>query len=225
MTEREKRREAWKDMREASFFALKEEHDKELQENKNNNFIHAQLKREGYFAQENVKDYQAEMATHLYGDNRLKRKGRGTFFEDADELREWMRDYFALCAKTSVVPTLSGLATWLQCGTEAIRTHGTNPNSPFYDLCRNALNFCHASLEMGATEGKLNSVAYIFQAKNYYDMKDQQEVRVVAHTETEQINSEETLKALMEQQKREEEVNKLLETKEAKFEEVISANL
>lgn len=163
---------------------------------------HKQIMNSGYFAQPNVKEYQQEMVTHLFGKNAPKKKGRGTFFESADELNTWIEKYFYLCMRTEVVPTISGLCTYLKCSKQTLYDHANNPNSVLYESCRQAIEFCHVCLETGASESKVNSVAYIFQAKNYFNMKDTQEIQVQASANQE-LNSPETLKALKEQKEKE----------------------
>jgi len=220
----------------ASVDTIRHEIDKETREqefydrlNQKNEYragsVQRKLEKTGFFGQENVQEYHNQIVTHLFKDKKKTSMGRGTFFDTPDELSEWMCEYFELCSKTAITPTMSGLACWLKCSPETIRSHAHNPNSPFYELCNNALQYCHCTLETGATEGKLNSVAYIFQAKNYFNMRDQQEISVNTNQPVEQINNEDTLKALREQQEREQRVNALLEVKEASFEDIIEANL
>lgn len=157
----------------------------------------------GYFSQQNVKQYQNEMATHLFGATAPKKRGRGAFFNTPDELNEWLVGYFDLCARTEVVPTVAALCCWLKCDNQTLLNHAHNLNSEFHESCAAALSFCHASLENGATENKLNSVAYIFQAKNYFGMKDVQQVQVGTSDNASELNSAETLNALKEQKEKE----------------------
>ena len=219
------RRQVLKETREKDFMdRLNERKEKEAHAKVVNNDPSVQLNRKGFFGQENVQQYNKEMITRLFDYRANKKMGRGMFFDTPEELAEWMYSFFDLCSRTAITPTVSGLCCYLKCGSETLKIHANNPDSPFYELCNSALQYCHAALEIGATEGKLNSVAYIFQAKNSFNMRDQQEIAVHTNTERELINSEETLKALKEQQEREERVQKLLDVKDADFEEVISAN-
>ena len=178
----------------------------------------------GYMAQENVKGFYSDLVAHTFGKDAPQREGRGTFFETPEELEEWIADYFACVAKHNIVPTISSLACWLKCSREVIKTHSMNPSSPFYEPCKNAIDICHAMLEGGATESKLNSVAYIFQAKNYFGMKDQQEITVGTNQENAQVNSRETLNALREQ-KQQELNHPKIDMREAEYVEVQNVNL
>lgn len=183
-----------------------------------NTTIHKQMNGSGYFSKENVKEYQKEMISHLFGKDKPKKKGRGTFFENVEELDNWVQEYFALALSHEVVPTISGLCTYLQCNRDTLYNHANNPSSPFYDSCKNAIDYCHACLESGASESQLNSVAYIFQAKNYFNMKDVQEVKV-APNQNQISNNADTLNALKEQIQQQ-EPQKQIDMREAEYVEV-----
>lgn len=181
---------------------LEKTKDNGLGGNHGNMHPNKQVNSTGYFAQPNVKEYQQEMVAHLFGKSAPKKRGRGAFFESEDELNTWIEKYFGLCMRTEVVPTISGLCTYLKCSKSTLYEHANNPNSQLHDSCRQAIEFCHVCLETGASESKINSVAYIFQAKNYFGMKDTQEIQVQASA-TQELNSPETLKALKEQKEKE----------------------
>lgn len=181
------------------------------------NDTHKQLNSSGYFGQDNVKAFQEDMLAHLFGKEAPKKKGRGMFFDTREELDEWIYKYFRLCMDSNMVPTISGLCTYLKTNKQTLYDHVNNPNSPLHESCKNAVEYCHVCLESGASESKLNSVAYIFQAKNYFGMKDTQEIQVQANA-TQELNSPETLKALKEQKERESKGRPLeIEVREAKI--------
>lgn len=177
-----------------------------------------QLYGSGYFSKDNVKDYQKELIAHLFGKKAPEKKGRGYFFETVEELNEWIQKYFNLCVENEVVPTISGLVTYLKCNKQTLYDHANNPTSPFYQSCRDAIDYCHVCLESGASESQLNSVAYIFQAKNYFNMRDVQEVQVTPNQGQIQNNTE-TLQALKDQLQQE-NPTKQIDMREAVYTEV-----
>ena len=148
------------------------------------NDTHKQLNSSGYFGQDNVKAFQEDMLAHLFGKEAPKKKGRGMFFDTREELDEWIYKYFI---------TYSNYSGSQYTNKQTLYEHANNPNSPLHESCKNAVEYCHVCLESGASESKLNSVAYIFQAKNYFGMKDTQEIQVQANA-TQELNSPETLK-------------------------------
>lgn len=163
-----------------------------------NNSLQAQVQKKGYCSQDNVKNYWSNLVTHSFGKNAPKKKGRGTFFETVEEFDEWIVGFFNLCIENEVVPTMSGLTAYLQVDRSVLLNHANNPNSQFYDSAKQAVDICHNILESGATEQKFSSQAYTFQAKNYYKMKDSQDISIgVSQQQT--INNSETLQALQEQ--------------------------
>ena len=184
-----------------------------------NNTPQKQIQGSGFFSQENVKEYQREMVAHSFGKDAPERRGRGTFFESVDELKEWISDFFNLCARTEVLPTVSGLACWLKCHPDTIKNHALNPNSPFSETCSQALALCHTALELGASESKLGATPYIFQAKNYFGMKDEQQVTIGGTVNHELLNTTDSLNALRSQINEEQ---KQIDVREASYTEVDS---
>ena len=167
-----------------------------------NNSKHAQLQRSGYCSQDNVKEYEHALVTHSFGKNAPKKKGRGTFFETVEEFDEWAIEFFDLCARLEIVPTMSGLCCWLKVDRNALFTHANNPNSVFYDSCKQAIDICHNVLEAGATEMKFSTQAYVFQSKNYYKMRDTQDVNLGVSTGNSIVNND-SLDALQKQHENE----------------------
>lgn len=196
---------------------------KNREHEKSNNSVHKQVNSTGYFSQPNVKEYQTRLATHMFLEEPKIKKGRGTFFATVEDFQEELMGFIKLTNETEVVPTISGLAAWLGCNRQTLFNHANNPNSPFHDLALRAIEFCHVSLENGASESKINSVAYIFQAKNYFGMKDVQELQVKP-TEGE-VNTPQTLDALKEQLEKENKDQKQIEIREANYEEKDKPNL
>ena len=137
--------------------------------NKGNTTPMKQVNSTGFFGQDNVVDWYKELVTQ----NMNKRKeGRGVF-DQIDNLQDEFAGYVDLCNRTKVVPTVSALCFYLGVSRDMFYSHANNTNSPYHDDCKMMLEYCHASLETGASESKVNSVAYIFQGKNYFGMQDQ----------------------------------------------------
>lgn len=188
---------------------------------KKNNTPQKQIQGTGFFSQENIKEYQRELVAHSFGKDAPQKKGRGTFFESVEELEEWITDFFDLCSRTEVLPTVSGLCCWLKCDKSTLIKHSLNPNSPFSETCSQALAICHTNIELGASESKLAATPYIFQAKNYFGMKDEQQVTIGGTVNHELLNSPDSLNALRSQI---EEEQKQLDVREASYTEVDSEN-
>lgn len=200
--ERNKELEEHKKVREEVFMDYVENKSNLFKENignHKNNTPQKKIQGSGFFSQDNVKEFQREMVSHSFGKDAPKKKGRGTFFETPEELQEWITDYFDLCSRTEVLPTVSGLACWLKCNHTTILSHAGNPNSPFCELCSQAVALCHSSLELGASEAKLGATPYIFQAKNYFGMKDEQQVTIGGTVNHELLNTTDSLNALRSQ--------------------------
>lgn len=108
-----------------------------------------------------------------------------------DELEERLAAYFKKCAETGEKPTVEQMA---QCTGYSIQTvwdweHGVNKGfSPrTSEIIKKAKSFLRVFDAKLLLEGAVNPVAYIFRAKNYYGMKDQQEL---IHTPNTPLGSE-----------------------------------
>ena len=101
---------------------------------------------------------------------------------DDDELAQRFVDYFNHCADSGERPTVEQLC---QCtgwtistvyGWETGRSKGFSSDTA--KLVKKAKEFLAVFDAKMVSEGKLNPVVYIFRAKNYYGMKDQQDLTI-----------------------------------------------
>ena len=152
----------------------------------------ANKKTSNYMSQENVKAFSKEFMPKAI-------TGRPYKWDNVDELVNEIGDYLDLCTRTSVIPTITSLATWLHCDRDTIYNHANNPNSPFSACFKNAINTCHLSLENGAIDGAVNSVVYIFMGKNYFSLRDDRNITVTPATSDSLTNSQETMDAIQKQ--------------------------
>lgn len=148
--------------------------------------------RQSYMAQPNVKEFNKTFIPKAL-------TGRPFKWNSVEELGSELKEYFELCDKTSTVPTITAIATWLHCHRDTIYAHANNSNSPFSDILQNVISICHTSLENGAIDGKVNSVVYIFMGKNYFSLTDTKNITVTPSSDQATISSSETMEALQKQ--------------------------
>lgn len=99
--------------------------------------------------------------------------------KDNDELAERVNEYFRDCTSEHQLPTVEGLA--LACGVtrqtvhewETVKAHINPIRADIIKKAKQILAEIDAKL---ASEGKIPQVVYIFRSKNFYGMRDQQEV-------------------------------------------------
>lgn len=151
----------------------------------------ANKKTNNYMSQENVKAFSKEFMPKAI-------TGRPYKWDNVDELVNEIGDYLDLCTRTSVIPTITSLATWLHCDRDTIYNHANNPNSPFFGVLKNVINVCHSYLENGSVDGKVNAVLYMFLSKNYFGLKDDKNITVTPAT-NEPVNTPATMEALQKQ--------------------------
>lgn len=150
--------------------------------------------RKEYMAQPRVKEFNKAMTDRLFGVG-----GRPPAFKSVEQLNKDIKDFLDLCYKTTTIPTVMGLATWLGVSRDTIYAHANDPRSPFSYSVKNFIDICHLSLENGAIDGKVNPVTYIFMGKNYFSLTDSKDIKVSATNDQSSPNAEETANALRKQ--------------------------
>lgn len=95
-----------------------------------------------------------------------------------EELQDRFIDYFTKCTEEGMPPTIEGLALcsgW--CRTTFYEIGEGKVNVQFTNTVKKAKDYvCNYDAAM-ASIGKVNAPVYIFRAKNFYDMKDVQEIK------------------------------------------------
>lgn len=105
------------------------------------------------------------------------------------ELAERFSEYFNYCAQNNVVPTIEEMCLYTGYAVSTVWDWESGRRKGFTDDCE-GLNLTTAEIVKKAKEfmrvfdsklvisKKMDPVTYIFRAKNYYGMKDKQEVEV-----------------------------------------------
>lgn len=95
-----------------------------------------------------------------------------------EELADRFDDYLSMCAQEGMPPTVEGLALcsgWAR--TTFYEIEQGKYNVEFTNTIKKAKDYvCNYDASM-ATLNKVNAPIYIFRAKNFYDMKDVQEIK------------------------------------------------
>ena len=128
---------------------------------KGNNQIVNESRKE-YMAQPRVIEFNKAMSDRLFGVG-----GRPPAFKSEEQLSTDIQEFLDLCQKTTTIPTIMGLATWLGVSRDTLYAHANDSRSPFSYMIKNFIDLCHLSLENGTIDGKVNPVTYIFMGKNY----------------------------------------------------------
>lgn len=95
-----------------------------------------------------------------------------------EEMAERINQYFAECAEHSIIPKWETLALALGISRQAawmmtVGQLGSPTRQRMMQRAKDILSAIDAEL---VQTGKVNPVVYIFRAKNFYDMRDQQDV-------------------------------------------------
>ena len=107
-----------------------------------------------------------------------------------EELSERINNYFAKCAESGQIPTVEEMvmctgytyATWYDW--ETGRNHGFSPETS--NIVKKAKEYLKTFDAKLVISGRLNFLAYCFRSKNYYDLRDKQEVVITPNSQNEQ---------------------------------------
>ena len=102
-----------------------------------------------------------------------------------------------MCYDYNVLPTISSMALYLGMNRQYLYDTISTQTSDFSDILKNAVDTCQSYQELPALDGTLSAPTWIFTAKNYFNMKDTQDVNLSA-TNQQQTNPN-TLNAIKDQ--------------------------
>lgn len=104
--------------------------------------------------------------------------------KDNEELVERINEYFRDCAEQDRIPTIENMALALGVTRATIWDweNRYTANHERSDIIKNAKEIMAGIDAALVQEGKIPQVTYIFRAKNFYGMKDQQDVVLTPNT-------------------------------------------
>lgn len=97
-----------------------------------------------------------------------------------EECRDRLAWFFDTCGETGQLPTVEKMIMALGAVKSTVWNweNGIGCSSERMNLIKKAKEFIASFEAAMVTEGKINPVVYIFRAKNYFGMKDQQDINV-----------------------------------------------
>lgn len=150
-----------------------------------------------YMSQPNIREFNAIVVDKSFERLKKTNRGRPSIFSSRDECIEEVEGYFKLCYQYQVLPTIASLALYLGYGRETLYDYVRNDANDFSDVLKNAINTCQSYQELPALDGTLSAPTWIFTAKNYFNMKDTQDVSISATNQPQ--NNAQTINAIKEQ--------------------------
>ena len=125
-------------------------------------------------------DENREMVSRIIGEARLAYKQPKPATDE--ELERRLDEYWKFCEERVCVPTVEEMCMYLGYCVSAISKMRTGVRNGLSartkDILDRAYSFIGAIDSKLAVQGKIRDAVYIFRAKNFYDMKDQQELTV-----------------------------------------------
>jgi len=133
--------------------------------------------------------------------------------ESVEKTAEEINDYFDLCDTYSQLPSIKSLCLYLGISVSTYHNYLNDVDSEYGELFRAAIDYIHSIIEGGALNNKINPVAYMFTASNFYGMKDTKQVDItaVAPSQHTSMSSRESLTALRQEVEKQKESEKVKE--------------
>jgi len=136
-----------------------------------------------YLSQPNVKEFNALVIDKSFDRLKSGNTGRPQIFKSREECISEVEGYFKLCYDYDILPTIASMALYLGFNRDSLYANIHNPTCSYSDVLKNAVATCHSVQELPALDGTLAQPTYIFNAKNYYNMRDSQDINVSANTQ------------------------------------------
>ena len=156
----------------------------------------SKTKLQEYLSQDNVKEYNSLVIDKSFKNCGLKTK---KFMLGYNECKEEIEEYFQLCTRLNIIPTITALCLWLGCSKDTIYTYAKNKQMyEFSDLIKNAIDVCKLCNENGAIEGGISPQVFSLLASNYYGLNTSQQVEIKPVIDN-QVNNSNTMKVIQEQ--------------------------
>jgi hypothetical protein len=154
-----------------------------------------------YLSQENVKSFNRIVVSRNFDKLEERHKSKSQqIFNSYEECRNDVEDYFKLCDRYNIIPTIASLSLYLGANRETIYQYANNPKTyECSNILKTAIQTCQAYHENAFMSGEVPPVAFIFYAKNYYGMKDQTDVRFNQDNQDNNLIQSNTMETIKEQ--------------------------
>jgi len=154
-----------------------------------------------YLSQENVKSFNRIVVSRNFDKLEERHKNKSQqIFKSYEECRNDIEDYFKLCDKYDIIPTIASMSLYLGVNRDTIYTIANSPKVyECSDILKSAIATCQAYHENAFMSGEVPPVAFIFYAKNYYGMKDQTDVRFNQDNQDNNTLNNNTMETIKEQ--------------------------
>lgn len=168
--------------------------------NKGNPTNSSKNKMSEYLSKENVKAFNRIVVSRNFDKLEERHNNKSQqIFNNYEECRNEVEDYFKLCDTYDIIPTIASLSLYLGVNRETIYQYANNPKMyECSNILKTAIATCQAYHEGAFMSNEISPVAFIFYAKNYYGMKDQTDVRFNQDQNNETISSD-SIQAIKEQ--------------------------
>ena len=137
----------------------------------------------------------------------FKKIGRPTCWKSVEQLKTELAEYFDLCREHNLAPVMVGMANYLGVSNDTIQRHRKDPNSPFYSTLNFATQLIQELAQGALVNNKMNPMAYMFMAGNYWGEKDVRQINIapIEPNGTTPTEKEGSIEAIKEQIAREDE--------------------
>ena len=147
------------------------------------------LQKSNYLDDDDVREFHKIVRRKALFSNR-------TCLDSPEQMAKEIGEYFDLCDEYHTVPVVIGLSSYLGIN-KSYMYQIANGSSELAPMIKKAIDFIAEMQESAALRNSINSVAWIFSAKNHLGMSDNQTITLKPDTGEAQ-NRTDTLNALQE---------------------------
>lgn len=98
-----------------------------------------------------------------------------TCLNSVQDMEKEILEYFELADEYNAVPSVLSLANYLGINRQYLYQLANSDNE-FHDTAKKAIELIHDTQESGALKNSIAAIPYLFIAKNYYGMSDNQTI-------------------------------------------------
>jgi hypothetical protein len=132
-----------------------------------------QVAKSGFLDNKDTKEFFGIITTKAF-----ERLHTPQAFDSLENVTKELQNYFALCNLYNQPPMVTSMCAYLGVSRDTIGMHMNSANSIFCDAIKAAYEIIHSYAQGTLMANKLNPMAYVFLAGNYWGMKDVRQLNV-----------------------------------------------
>lgn len=151
-----------------------------------------------YLSDPDVKAFHRTLVSEHFDKLAKKRYCQNVFYS-YDECLEEVENYFKLCDKHNMIPTIASMALYLGVNQNTVYTVANDLSNSCSEVIQSAIATCRAYHENAFMCGEIPPVSFIFYSKNYYGMTDTTSLQLTNSNSQDNTINTNTIETIKEQ--------------------------